>query len=227
MLLFALFAAPVAAQDGSVTRELSFASHDGYSIADAATRLPESVAGLVMYGVLAENMQETARYIFSEGAFLPYERAFDADEDGVITTAEFDADPERFRARVLGNTGFARVDADRDGVFSDVTCSLGHSDTLTPLTEETSRLSTPGLVRAQRSRFRRAGGRATGPYPSMWDFVSRLDVPIGLFQGEADAMTPAGGVRRLEARATEAGKGNMRFHYLSRCRACRFGVCSV
>jgi alpha-beta hydrolase superfamily lysophospholipase len=50
-------------------------------------------------------------------------------------------------------------------------------------------------------------------YPSMWDFISSLDVPIGLFQGEDDAMTPAEAVRRLEARAQDAGKSNLGAHY--------------
>ena len=48
---------------------------------------------------------------------------------------------------------------------------------------------------------------------SMWDFVSRLSMPVGLFQGEIDANTPVESVRALEVQATQAGKSNLEFHY--------------
>jgi hypothetical protein len=41
----------------------------------------------------------------------------------------------------------------------------------------------------------------------MWDFVSKVTMPVGVFQGEDDANTPASGVRSLEARAKAAAAG--------------------
>ena len=49
--------------------------------------------------------------------------------------------------------------------------------------------------------------------PPMWEFVKGLDMPIGLFQGDGDAMTPIASVRGLQQRATEAGKTNLEFHF--------------
>jgi fermentation-respiration switch protein FrsA (DUF1100 family) len=49
--------------------------------------------------------------------------------------------------------------------------------------------------------------------PTMWDVLSKLSMPVGLFQGEIDANTPAADVRALEAKAKAAGKTNLEFRY--------------
>jgi len=52
-------------------------------------------------------------------------------------------------------------------------------------------------------------------HPPIWTFLSKLDIAIGLFQGEGDEMVPIGGVRKLEATAKKAGKSKMEFHYFN------------
>jgi fermentation-respiration switch protein FrsA (DUF1100 family) len=47
----------------------------------------------------------------------------------------------------------------------------------------------------------------------MWDLLSPLKIPIGLFHGGADNLTPIDSVKSLEERAKKAGKSNLRFHY--------------
>ena len=50
-------------------------------------------------------------------------------------------------------------------------------------------------------------------HPAMWTFLSRLDIPIGLFHGDADNLTPIEGVKKLEDQAKTSGKTKMKFHY--------------
>ena len=45
------------------------------------------------------------------------------------------------------------------------------------------------------------------------ELMSKLTMPIGLFQGEVDHNTPAEQVRVLEKTAKAAGKTNMEFRY--------------
>lgn len=189
------------------------ASEGTLLIADAATRAPGRIAGLVMYGVLADNLRSTMRYIFSDGAFLTYRRAFDADGDGVVTPAEYEADPRGFRARAMRNAPFSATDANRDSVFSVDDVKVGTKRFLDAIDNDDY---------AVLQAWARAAAAVAVPegwfadhfaYPTMWSFLSRLDIPVGLFQGDMDAMTPIGAVRALEERARAAGRSNLRFHY--------------
>jgi hypothetical protein len=47
----------------------------------------------------------------------------------------------------------------------------------------------------------------------IWTFLSKLDIPVGLFQGSGDVNVPIAGVKKLEETATKAGKKKMEFHY--------------
>ncbi|HEU0302478.1 MAG TPA: alpha/beta hydrolase [Longimicrobium sp.] len=189
------------------------ASEGTLLIADAASRAPDRIAGLVMYGVLAGNLRETMRHIFSDGAFLTFRRAFDTDSNGVVTPAEFEADPRGYRARALGNAPFSAADVNQDGVFSVDDIKVGTARYLSAI---------DGNDFAVLQAWARTNAAVAVPegwfadhfaYRTMWSFVSGLDIPIGLFHGDMDAMTPISGVRALEEQARAAGKTNMRFHY--------------
>ena len=60
--------------------------------AEAASRMPKEIAGLVLYGVISSNMRETYKYIMTGGNFIAVRRYFDTDKDGRISKAEFEAD---------------------------------------------------------------------------------------------------------------------------------------
>lgn len=53
-------------------------------------------------------------------------------------------------------------------------------------------------------------------YPSMESFLSQLDIPVGVFQGEADAMFPVAGVKALQARLKQQDRTNFEFHYFDK-----------
>ena len=77
--------------------------------AEAAARQPDSVAALVLYGVMASNLRETMTYIMSDGYFLRY-RLIDKDKDGVITKAEWES--------LVKHQDFSKVDLNTDGRFT-------------------------------------------------------------------------------------------------------------
>lgn len=182
-------------------------------VADAATRAGNQVAGLVMYAVLAGNLKEASRFMFGDGAFLVFQRAFDTDGDGVVSPAEFEADPRGYRARAMGNAPFSAVDPTGDGVFSVDDLKVRTQ----PLLDAVEQHDFEAL-----RRWSVTGAAVALPagwfedhfaYPELWTFLSGLDIPIGLFHGEMDAMTPVAGVRALEERAQAGGRTNMRFQY--------------
>src|SRR5258708_194583 len=84
----------------------------------AASRAPQEIRGLILYGVMSMNMRDVFRYIVSDGGFLAYLQYFDTDKDGRISKAEFEADPYKYRQAVFKNAGFENFDQNGDGFFT-------------------------------------------------------------------------------------------------------------
>lgn len=174
--------------------------------AEAAARVPDSVAGLVLYGILATNLRENFAYILTGGEFLRY-RLLDTDGDGAISREEWE--------RLIKVTDFSAADLDGDGLFTveDVrvvtkpyldAIAVGDFDILQNWAETRAAASVPADW--FRDHF---------AHPEIWTFLSQLDIPVGCFQGELDRMTPVGAVRALETQAKAAGLERMEFHYFA------------
>jgi hypothetical protein len=48
-------------------------------------------------------------------------------------------------------------------------------------------------------------------HPPMWTYISKLTIPVGVFQGEVDANTPASSVRALQQHVNAARLANVEF----------------
>jgi pimeloyl-ACP methyl ester carboxylesterase len=181
--------------------------------AEAAAGRPAEVQGLILYAVMSDTMRSTFKFIVSDGGFLAYRGFFDTNADGKISRAEFEADPKKYRERVFKNAAFAVFDKDGDGDFT---------------VEDMRVLSKPYLDAVDNdnyeilNRWAKTSAGVVTPvnwfkdhfsHPPIWTFLSKVDVPVGLFHGTADTATPVEGVRKLEALAKQAGKSKMRFHY--------------
>jgi pimeloyl-ACP methyl ester carboxylesterase len=184
--------------------------------AEAASRAPDRIAGLILYAVMADNMRETFRYIVTDGGFFAYRGFFDTDADGRISEAEFVADPRQYRARVFQNAEFRHFDSDADGYFTvdDMRVlvrpyleAIANEDfaVLNAWARTAAGVSTPDNW--FRDHFR---------HEPIWTFLSRLTMPVGLFHGTDDTSTSVQGVRRLEAQAAELGRTNLSFHYFDK-----------
>jgi pimeloyl-ACP methyl ester carboxylesterase len=181
--------------------------------AEAAARAPGQIKGLILYGVMSSNLRDTFKYIVTDGGFIAYRRAFDTDKDGKISKAEFEADPYKYRQSEFKNAGFENFDLNGDGFWT---------------VDEMKRLAKYYLDAADSDNFeildrwvKTSGGMSTPKdwfkdhfaQPSMWTFLSKLDISIGLFQGEADSSVSAESLRKMEEQAKKAGKSNMQFRY--------------
>jgi dienelactone hydrolase len=189
------------------------ASEGTLLIADAAARARGQVAALVMYGVLAENLKNTAMFMFGDGTFLTYGRVFDADSNGVITQAKFEADARGYRARAMGNAPFATVDLNGDGVFSSADLKTKTQVYLNAVESNDYKALYEWSLKGAAVAIPTGWFENHFTYPEMWTFLSSLDIPVGMFHGAMDAMIPISSVRALEDRARAAGKTRMRFHY--------------
>jgi len=186
--------------------------------AEAAARSGGQIKGLILYGVLTSNMRENFRYIVTGGAFLPFAKFFDTDKDGRISKQEFEADPQKYREKALKNAPFEDLDKDRDGFFtveelgvlsSRVKALRDALDTTNyEVLDEWARTS--AAVSTPKGWF-----KDHFAHEPIWNFLSRLNIAIGFFQGEDDAMVPVEGVRKLEEQAKKAGRSKMEFYYFN------------
>ncbi|MCG8450428.1 MAG: hypothetical protein MI725_12740 [Pirellulales bacterium] len=181
--------------------------------AEAASRDPDSVAGLVLYSVLASNLRETFKYIVIHGAFMQHRELFDTNDDERISLAEFEADPKKVRDGLFKGVHFSVFDRNSDGFY----------------TAEELGTQTKHLVDAVDNNnfevlqaWAKVGAAVAVPenwfkdhfsHNSTWTFLSELNVPVGFFHGECDANTPISAVKAIEESSKSAGKTNMEFHY--------------
>jgi dienelactone hydrolase len=184
--------------------------------AEAASRIPKQVRGLILYGVLTANMRENFKYIVTDGSFLSWRGNFDTDKDGKVSKQEFEADPKKFREKALKNEAFSTFDKNGDGFFT--------AEELVMLSERLRNLR--DAVNTENyevlNEWARTSAGVSTPkdwfkdqfaHQPIWTFLAKLNIAIGCFQGSADAMVPIDGVRKLEEQANKAGKSKMEFHY--------------
>jgi len=206
--------AVVKKQDGiDPTRIFLMGASEGTLLAaEAASRAPGDVHGLILYAVLSSTLKDALHYMAGEGAFLALRGIVDTNGDGTISKEEF-AEPRRNRAAGLIDVKFEQLDVNADGTIAledwlklrkplvDAV-DAAQFETINSWLKVTAAVSTPkNWVEDHYA------------HASMWTFLSPLKIPIGLFQGIADQLVPVAGVRALEAQAKAAGKTNMEFRY--------------
>ena len=182
--------------------------------AEAAARAPDQIrGGLVLYAVLSSTLKDMLKFQAADGPFLVINSVFDADKDGKTSKAEYDADARKNRALGLQATTFETLDADRDGSFTQAdfrtlrkplvdAIAADNFDSISAWLKQTAVVDLPtGWLKDHFA------------HPSMWSFLSQLQIPVGLFHGTADNLAPVDGTRNLEAQAKRAGKSNLEFHY--------------
>jgi pimeloyl-ACP methyl ester carboxylesterase len=181
--------------------------------AEAASRIPSEVKGLVLSGVIGTTLKDSLRHMVQGGRILQLAAEFDTDADGKISPQEFEADARGFRRKNLGTTTFASLDADKDGLFT-----LDDIKALTrPLADafEAGNVETTEAFLKQTAAVPIPAGWVKDHFthPPMWTFIEPLTMPVGIFHGEVDRNTPASDVRILEKLAQGAGKKNVEFQY--------------
>jgi dienelactone hydrolase len=181
--------------------------------AETASRLPKQIKGLILYGVLGGNLKEAYRYIVTGGAFLAYKGFFDTDKDGKISKAEFEADPQKFREKRLNNAPFDVLDRTNDGYFTAEDMKILAKIYLDAADTDNYEVLNGWLKIAAAVSTPKDWFKDHFAHPPIQTFLTPLDMPIGCFQGDADASTSIEGVKKLEEWAKQNKKSKMQFHY--------------
>jgi pimeloyl-ACP methyl ester carboxylesterase len=181
--------------------------------AETASRAPKQIKGLILYAVLSSTLRDALRYMAADGAYLAIRRFFDSDKDGRISRQEYEADPKKYRERALKNTAFEVFDTGGDGYFT-VEDMRGLRKSLLDAIDKSDYAAINNWLKVTAAvSIPNDWVKDHFAHAPMWTFLSKLDMPIGLFHGDADNLTPIEGVKKLESMAKQAGKTRMQFHY--------------
>jgi pimeloyl-ACP methyl ester carboxylesterase len=181
--------------------------------AEAASRAPDQIRGLILYGVLSSTLQDALTYMVAEGNFLNLRPYFDMDKSGSISAEEYEADPRQLRARGMQGVTFAQLDTDGDGSVTQADWKQLRKPVLDGVAAKNIEVVSSFLSATAVVSLPEGWLQDHFAHPPMWTFLEQLDIPIGLFHGGVDANTPIAGVRSLEERSKQAGKSKMEFHY--------------
>ncbi len=174
--------------------------------AEAASRNPAAVQGLILYGTLASNMKRNFAFICSDGDFMRA-RQLDKDGNGVVTKEEWES------VITDKSVGIDKVDANGDGVFTVDDVRMTNKKLLDAIENNDfaalqAWATTSAAVTVPDNWF--ADHFA---HREIWSFLKGLKVPIGVFHGDRDSMASMPAVQELEKKASDAGLSNIEFHY--------------
>jgi uncharacterized protein len=181
--------------------------------AEAASRAPKEIKGLILTALVSTTMRDVFKFTITDGAFLVYLGLFDMDKDGKVSKKEFEADPRKFRETSLKNISFEFFDRDGDGFFTIDEMRMRGKSVADAADAGNADVLNGWLKVAATVKIPKDWVKDHLAHPPMWTFLSRLEMPIGIFHGNVDIWTSVEGVRKLEEQANKAGKSNLKFHY--------------
>jgi pimeloyl-ACP methyl ester carboxylesterase len=187
------------------TPVLLMGSSEGTLIAaEAASRNPATIQGLILYGVLASNMKKNFAFICSDGDFIRA-RPLDKDNNGAVTKEEWDS--------VVKTAGIDQVDKNGDGSFTVDDIRITNKKLLDATENNDFAVlqawaKTSAAVAVPENWF-----EDHFAHPEIASFLKGLKIPVGIFHGDRDNMTSLAAVKELEQTAKDARRTELEFHY--------------
>jgi alpha-beta hydrolase superfamily lysophospholipase len=171
---------------------------------EAAAQEGAAVDGLVLYGVMASNLRKTFAYILTDGDFMRY-RPIDKDGNGSISKEEWDS--------VIKHTGINQVDQNGDGAVTIDDVRIMNKALIDAVDNDGFEVLQAWAVNGAALSVPNNWFRDHFAHAEMWSFLNGLDIPVGIFHGDADRMAPLAAVKALEADVKEAGLSKVECHY--------------
>ncbi len=178
-----------------------------------ASRNNVKVDGIFLAGYCNENLKDTFTWQMTGNSEITmYRRIFDYDKKGYISKEDFEADKHNVRKEVFGDKTFEQLDKNGDG---KLTAEDFNSDNhFNAVVDAAERGDDKWLAKNHGVRLTSGWWKAHFALPANKETLPKLDLPIHIFAGEYDAMTPQEQARDIEKVFKEKGKTNLTVHYL-------------
>ena len=172
------------------------------------------VDGLLLAGYVNGTMQQVLDWQQTGGSsMVTYCLYFDADGDGRVSQAEYENDRYGVRPALgLDQVVFSELDADGDGQLtaSDFAALLAPSRQA--LYDAITHSDDAWLAKNYPVRLTSAWFHAHAHFTPNRDMLTELDLPIVIFQGQADANVPVQDTLDIQAQFVALGKDNLTVH---------------
>ena len=179
----------------------------------AAKAFPDEVDGLLLAGYCNDTMNDILEWQQTGGSSMVFYRGyFDADGDGAVSRAEFEADPYGLRASMLGGVEFDGIDVDGDGALTQADFAAMLAPSRKALSDAIARGDDAWLAENYGVRLTSAWFEAHKKLAPNSETLPQLTLPIEIFHGTLDQNCNVEGVRAIAQSFADAGKTNLKTH---------------
>lgn len=192
---------------------------EGTIISPLIAKETNKIRGMFLCGYCNENLLDILKWqLNGNAALIAYRRFFDYDRKGYISKEDFDRDRYGVREALFGNFEFKDIDNDMDGkltavdfaVFANPKSPRDHLDAMLKAIESGNDewLKNNHAIRLTSGWFKEHALLKPNK-----DVLPDLNIPIHIFSGEYDYMTPEFYTKEIEETFTKLGKTNLMTHY--------------
>ena len=178
-----------------------------------ALRKKAAINALLLIGYCGENLRDTLEWQLSgHTILLQWQRFFDYDKKGYIDRSDIEQDRYKVYKDIFGTKRFEELDLDGDGritVSDTKPLCLEHRNNLLKAIEtgDDDWLKNNHGVRLTSGWFKEHFSMVATK-----NVITQLDIPIHIFSGEYDSMTPIEQAQETKAEFDRLGKNNMVLH---------------
>lgn len=185
-----------------------------------AEKYPDEVDSLLLAGYVNQNLRDVLTWQNTGGPSMAWYKAhFEADGQGRISKAAYEADPKAAAADILQNLAFEDIDANSDGYIT--------GEDFIAIMEDMLGYSLDDVLSAIERRddewLKANYGEGLIPLTSGWflehfalrsnmEVLPGLDLPIHIFHGVLDQNVDVNEVYKIDQAFAELGKTNLTVH---------------
>lgn len=192
---------------------------EGTIIASLVAKQSDKVSGLILCGYCNENLLDTLKWQLNGNAqLIAYRRLFDYDRKGFISKEDFESDRYGVREALFGSATFEQIDIDGNGrltaedfaIFPNPESPRKHLDEMLKAIENND---DEWLKNNHEIRLTSGWFNEHSTLKPNKEILPELNIPIHIFSGEYDYMTPKFYTKEIEETFTKLGKTNLKTHY--------------
>lgn len=170
-----------------------------------------NIKGLLLCGYCNENLYDTLVWQMNGNSeLIQNRRLFDYDKKGYITKKDFEEDRYHVRETIFFDKTFEQLDMDSDGKITAADFALNSQKYLAEMLIAIDKGDDEWLKKNHGIRLTSAWFKEHFSLEPNKNILPKLNLPIHIFAGEYDAMTPAYNALDIEIRFQKLGKMNLK-----------------